>query len=161
MHTPGDDAFPTPGPSAYGRTPAPQPPQPQPGWAPRPEYAQPEYGAPAPQASGYYPVAQPTQQYPVQQWNAYPSATQVPMGWVGPPPIVAPTNVLAIISLVSALIAIPLLPVILGHLSLGQINRTGEGGRGMAIAGLVLGYLSIAGWFFLLLLVLAVGLSGI
>ena len=80
---------------------------------------------------------------------------------MGPPPIVAPTNVLAIISLVSALIAIPLLPVILGHLSLGQINRTGEGGRGMAIAGLVLGYLFIAGWFLLFLLVLAVGLSGI
>lgn len=34
-------------------------------------------------------------------------------------------------------------PVILGHLARAQIRRTGETGDGMAVAGLVLGYLGI------------------
>jgi hypothetical protein len=41
--------------------------------------------------------------------------------------------------------------VILGHLARAQIKRTGERGDGMAIAGLVLGYLGIAGWLFIIL----------
>ena len=52
------------------------------------------------------------------------------------------TNTLAIISLVSAFV-ISLVAVITGHMALGQIKRTGEKGRGLAIAGLVLGYLGI------------------
>ncbi|MEZ3160503.1 DUF4190 domain-containing protein [Microbacterium sp. BWT-B31] len=54
------------------------------------------------------------------------------------------TNTMAILSLVLAFVfSIP--AVILGHVSLSQIRRTGEQGRGLAIAGLVLGYLGIAG----------------
>ncbi len=41
--------------------------------------------------------------------------------------------------------------VILGHLARAQIKRTGERGDGMAIAGLVLGYLGIAGWLLVIL----------
>jgi len=41
--------------------------------------------------------------------------------------------------------------VILGHLARAQIKRTGERGDGMAIAGLVLGYLGIAGWALIIL----------
>jgi uncharacterized protein DUF4190/uncharacterized protein DUF1707 len=41
--------------------------------------------------------------------------------------------------------------VILGHLARAQIKRTGERGDGMAIAGLVLGYLGIAGWLLIIL----------
>jgi Domain of unknown function (DUF4190)/DUF1707 SHOCT-like domain len=41
--------------------------------------------------------------------------------------------------------------VILGHLARAQIKRTGERGDGMAIAGLVLGYLGIAGWVLVIL----------
>jgi hypothetical protein len=41
--------------------------------------------------------------------------------------------------------------VILGHLARGQIRRTGERGDGMAIAGLVLGYLGIAAWVLILI----------
>ena len=51
------------------------------------------------------------------------------------------------------LTAIP--AVILGHLARAQIKRTGERGDGMAIAGLVLGYLWISFWA----LVLIIGLS--
>ena len=45
-------------------------------------------------------------------------------------------------SLVSAFF-IHLVAVITGHIALSQIKRTGEKGRGLAIAGLVLGYLGI------------------
>ncbi|MEU3276805.1 DUF1707 and DUF4190 domain-containing protein [Streptomyces antibioticus] len=47
--------------------------------------------------------------------------------------------------------------VILGHTARGEIRRTGEGGDGLAIAGLVLGWISVAGWaLFLAIMLLAV-----
>lgn len=33
------------------------------------------------------------------------------------------------------------LAIVFGHIALSQIKRTGEGGGGLAIAGLILGYL--------------------
>lgn len=61
-------------------------------------------------------------------------------------------NVLAIVSLVSSFF-ISLVAVITGHIALSQIARTGEKGRGLAIAGLVLGYLGIlSGIIFLVVL---------
>jgi hypothetical protein len=50
-----------------------------------------------------------------------------------------------------------ILAVIFGHVALGQINRSGgrEGGSGLAIAGLVLGYMGVAT---LLLVLLVAGL---
>lgn len=53
-----------------------------------------------------------------------------------PPP---PTNAMAIASLVCAFLFAPL-GIVFGHLSLSQIRRSGEDGRGLAIAGLVIGY---------------------
>ena len=62
------------------------------------------------------------------------------------------TNSLAIASLVTGILSWVLCPflgailaVIFGHVSRGQIKRTGEGGGGMAIAGLILGYLNLGG----------------
>lgn len=55
-----------------------------------------------------------------------------------------PTNGMAIAALVCSLVLAPL-GIIFGHISLAQIKRTGEDGRGMAIAGLVIGYLSTVG----------------
>jgi len=54
----------------------------------------------------------------------------------------AKVNVLAIVSLVSAFF-VSLAAVITGHIALSQIKRTGESGRGMAIAGVILGYAGI------------------
>jgi len=48
-----------------------------------------------------------------------------------------------------------ILAVIFGHVALGQIKRTGQSGQGMAVAGLVLGYIGIA----VLALILAVGIA--
>ena len=66
----------------------------------------------------------------------------------GAPGYGAPTgqdkwNVLAIISLVSAFFFVSLASVICGHIALSQIKKTGERGRGLAIAGVVLGYLGL------------------
>jgi hypothetical protein len=80
-----------------------------------------------------------------------------------PPPLVAPpyaayqpavayptTNGLAVASLVAGFLwlgwAGSIVAVILGHIALGQINRSGgrESGTGLAIAGLVLGYMGVA-----------------
>lgn len=64
-------------------------------------------------------------------------------------------NVLAIISLVSAFF-VSLAAIICGHIALSQIKKTGERGRGLAIAGLVLGYLGvITGIIVFVVLVLA------
>ena len=52
-------------------------------------------------------------------------------------------NVLAIVSLVTSILGMSLVGIITGHLGLSQIGKTGEKGRGLAIAGLVIGYLGI------------------
>lgn len=94
-----------------------------------PQYAQP-YGQPV---YGQEPYGQPAygQQVPQNKYNA-----------------------LAIVSLVSAFF-IPLVAVITGHIALSQIKRTGELGHGLAIAGLVLGYIAIALFIVAIILLLA------
>lgn len=87
--------------------------------------------------------------------------------WYPPQPPTAPvaqtTNGLAIASMVLGILWLfwigSILAIVFGHVSLGQIKRSNgtQGGRGMAIAGLVLGYLSTAGWILLILLVTIVG----
>jgi hypothetical protein len=63
-----------------------------------------------------------------------------PMPGPYPPyPMSRPTNTMAIVALVSSLIVAPL-GIIFGHISLSQIKRSGEDGRGLAIAGTVIGY---------------------
>ncbi len=70
----------------------------------------------------------------------------------GSVPVAPPTNGMATASLVCGLIGFfacgltSVLAVIFGHVSLSQIKRTGEGGHGMAVTGLILGYLVSAGW---------------
>ncbi|OBK13499.1 hypothetical protein A5636_09455 [Mycobacterium asiaticum] len=60
-----------------------------------------------------------------------------------PYPVNRSTNSMAIAALVTSLVLAPL-GIVFGHISLSQIKRTGEDGRGFAIAGLVLGYLGTA-----------------
>ncbi len=60
------------------------------------------------------------------------------------------TNGLAIASLVCGVLGFStcgvtsILAIIFGHISLGQIRRNDEDGRGLGIAGLVLGYVAVA-----------------
>ena len=72
---------------------------------------------------------------------------------------VQPTNGLAIGSMVCGFAgivtfgfaAIP--AVILGHIARSQIKQTGEPGDGMAVTGLVLGYMGILGLLFMILII--------
>ncbi|MEV6959053.1 DUF1707 and DUF4190 domain-containing protein [Streptomyces sp. NPDC051207] len=96
-----------------------------------------------------------------------------PVVAVGPvPPTFLPapqprTNGKAIASMVCGILCVAtggltgLPAVILGHLAHSEIRRTGEGGDGLALTGLVLGWLSVAGWvFFLGLIGVVAVLSG-
>lgn len=80
---------------------------------------------------------------------AYPQWNQ-PQGYYPPvfqPP--RPTNGMAIAALICSLVIAPL-GIVFGHIALSQIRRTGEEGRGMAVAGLVIGYVfTVIGLLFL------------
>lgn len=111
------------------------------------------------QPPGYPPQAYPPPGYPAQgypqpgYWQpaGYPQALPVP-GWNG----------LAIASMILGIVWVywigSILAVIFGHIALHQIRRDGTRGRGMAIAGLVLGYLGIA--VIVLILILGLATSG-
>lgn len=76
----------------------------------------------------------------------YPYPPYPPYGAYPPP-----TNAMAVASLVCAFLFAPL-AILFGHISLSQIKRSGEQGRGMAIAGLVIGYVVTIGAVLLLVL---------
>jgi Domain of unknown function (DUF4190)/Domain of unknown function (DUF1707) len=95
-----------------------------------------------------------------------PQATVVlhgPQPGLRPPPTFLPapvpvTNGKAVGSLVCGLLTVPTLgltgipAVVLGHTARAEIRRTDEGGDGMALTGLVFGWLSLTGWALLILL---------
>lgn len=54
-----------------------------------------------------------------------------------------PTNTLAVLALVFAFLIAPL-GIVFGHIARGQIKRTGEEGDGLALAGLIIGYIFTA-----------------
>jgi len=81
--------------------------------------------------------------------TAPPPAAYTPYTTAGAAYAYAPrTNPLAIVSLVLSLVGLltwitAIGGVITGHIALSQIKRTGEGGRGMAIAGVIVGYVMV------------------
>lgn len=77
---------------------------------------------------------------PPPPYGAYPPPQYNPYGYPGP----RPTNGMAIASLICAFLFAPL-GIIFGHISLSQIKRTGEEGRGLAVAGLVISYVITIG----------------
>ncbi len=58
----------------------------------------------------------------------------------------APTNRLAPVALILAIL-VPIAGAILGHLTLRQIEQTGEPGRGMALAATIIGWVGTVAWF--------------
>ena len=82
----------------------------------------------------------------------------------------APTNSLAVVSLVSGILSWVLCPfigaivaVVTGHLARSQVRNSGEGGGGLAMAGLILGYVQLvsSGLFLLFWILLFGGLATI
>lgn len=99
-------------------------------------YGAPAYGAPAPEVPAYGAPAYGGSAYGTASYGYGAAATR--------------TNPLAIVSLVASLVGIFVIPVIgqivgivTGHISLKQIKATGERGRGMGLAGLLIGYISL------------------
>ena len=90
-----------------------------------------------------------------------PPAPAMPAPYHSPQVVYPTTNGLAVASLVAGFLWLgwfgSILAVVFGHIALGQINRSGgrETGSGLAIAGLVLGYMGVA----TLLLVIAFSAS--
>jgi hypothetical protein len=117
-------------------------------------HAPPAYGAPS------YPQQQPMPQqypsapvYPPQQ--GYPQ----PMGYMPPQygtPLVNPGQGLGVASMVLGILALPLMclkgvgllaaiaAVIMGHIAHAQSKRANGQANGMALAGLICGYISLA-----------------
>lgn len=115
-----------------GEDPAGSPPAYQPLPAPQPGYsAVPSYGPP----HGYYP-------YP-----AY------------PPP--RPTNGMAVASMVLGILWLywvgSILALIFGYIARKQIRERGESGGGMAVAGIVLGWVGVATLVAVIVLLVSVG----
>ncbi len=117
--------------------------QPQPGAAPAPTYAQ----APAYPQAPSYPQASSYPQAPYGQ----PGSTPLGVGPYGAPmPASTGTNGMSIAALVLGILWIygigSILSLIFGYISLGQIKRDPrQKGKGMAIAGVVLGWVGIVG----------------
>lgn len=83
---------------------------------------------PPPDPYGYGPAGPPVPaHYPPPPYYAYPP----PRG----------TNTMAILALVFAFVFAPA-AIVLGHVARRQIRQTGEDGDGMALAGLIVGYIT-------------------
>ncbi|WP_070410843.1 DUF4190 domain-containing protein, partial [Mycobacteroides abscessus] len=147
---PGQPEFPPyPTPTSSGYPPVepppgtypPVPPAAGPGAEPYPPYPQ-TNPAGYPPPPGYPPPASP--------YGAYPAAGAYP-----PVESARGTNGFAIASLILGIVPIcaGIFGVVFGFISLNQIKRTGQNGRGMAIAGIVLGFI----WMIVLAVVVAVG----
>ncbi len=114
---------------------------PQPGWPPEPERS-----AATPDASGAATPGVPPGQPPPGNPGAY--------GYPGYPayPVQRPINGFAIASLVLGILIIftmgftGILSLIFGYIARKQIRERGEGGDGMAVAGIVLGWVAVGIW---------------
>jgi hypothetical protein len=93
------------------------------GYPPPAAYPPPAYGAPGP--------------------YGYPAAP----AWGPPYPAARPTNGMAVASLVLGALWLfwigSVLALVFGYLARGQMRRTGEGGDGLALAGLILGWIGV------------------
>ena len=128
----------------------PTPPQtPEPTGAPStPESPTQAMTTPLPSASPYSPASPTAPQQYTPAYSSQPPAQQAPgQPYVGQPAPAKPqlattmgeTNTFAVLAFIFAFLS-PLVGIILGHMALGQIKRTGDAGRGLGLTGLILSY---------------------
>jgi uncharacterized protein DUF4190 len=96
------------------------------------------------------------------QPNPYAPPAAQPNPYAQPTPYGAPgyayaprTNTLAIVSLVLSFF-VSIGGIICGHIALSQIKRTGEGGRGLALAGVIIGYVFTGFWVLYVIILIIV-----
>ena len=75
------------------------------------------------------------------------------------PAVPVRTNGLSIASLILSILGFSIVGAILGHVALSQIKRTNEAGSGLAIAGIILGWVSFAGFLLVLIIIAGISLS--
>jgi hypothetical protein len=166
-----DDTNPTPPTPPEGGVP--QPPSgavpPPAGDAPTP----PPAGYDAPPAGSYPPPAAPVYGAPGYAAPQYPAPAYgqpaPAYGYAYAPP--RPTNVLAIVSLIASVAGLSLIPfigsiagVITGHMALKNLKTSGENGRGIALAGTIVGWVGTGIWvlfivFWVIWFVFIIGLA--
>jgi hypothetical protein len=107
---------------------------------------QPSGGQPYGQQPGYG-----QQPYAQQPYGGQHDGGQYGAGQYGGYPAAQKTNTMAIVSLISSILGFTAVPflgsivgIVTGHMALRQIRDTGEGGSGLAKAGLIIGYAVIA-----------------
>ncbi len=121
---------------------APPPPPPPLGYAPPPEYGPPPAHGAAPPIDGG-----PTAAYgPTPAYGPPPVYGGAGYGYTGSTPT-ARTNGLAIASLVLGILWLDwigsILALVFGYVALGQIKRRNQGGRGLALTGVILGWVGV------------------
>ncbi|MBN9612686.1 MAG: DUF4190 domain-containing protein [Actinobacteria bacterium] len=94
-----------------------------------------QLAAPQPSAPSY-PAQPQVQQQSYQAQQSYPTQPAAPT-------TVAQTNTFALVSIILAFIQ-PIAAIVFGHMGMSQIKRNGDGGRGLALAGLIIGYIYVA-----------------
>ncbi|MGW8430290.1 DUF4190 domain-containing protein [Curtobacterium citreum] len=131
-------------------------------------YQQPSGGQYGQQQGGQY-GQQPSNPYAQQQPQSNPYAASYASTGYQPYAQRPKTNTLAVLSIVFGLGAIPLFfmaillgpaGAILGHIALGKIKQNGEGGRALALTGIIAGWVMTGFWIlWIIALVVFAGFS--
>lgn len=104
-------------------------------------------------------MSDPNASNPPSYQPAQPYQNGAPQGY-GQPPQQQKTNLLAILSLVGAFV-FSLAGLILGIIALKQIKQTGEQGRGLALAGIIISSVAIVlSIIYVIVIVAALGTAG-
>jgi hypothetical protein len=111
---------------------------------------------PAHASQPYAPAYYPQQPYADAPPPGYPGAPGQLLAYGGYAPPVSPSSGMAIASMILGILSLPLLSaycfgvlcaivaIVLGHVARGKAARNEAGGAGMALAGLICGYVSLA-----------------
>lgn len=70
------------------------------------------------------------------------------------------TNVLSIVAFVLSLIGFNVIAIVLGFVGLSQVKKTGQRGRGFAIAAVIIGFASIVLFVLILIPLFVLAASG-
>jgi peptidyl-prolyl cis-trans isomerase B (cyclophilin B) len=70
----------------------------------------------------------------------------------------AKTNTLAIVGFILAFL-VSVAGIIVSFIALGQIKRTGEGGHGLALAGVIIGFVVTAFWLIYIVVAIIIAVS--
>lgn len=68
-------------------------------------------------------------------------------------------NVLSIVGFVLSLLGFNVVAIVLGFIGLNQVKKTGERGRGLAIAAIIIGFISIVLFIIIMIVTFSIAAS--